>query len=174
MPSRKISDTENKLLILHAVNRLGAVTEQQLLTFMVENEFMDYIALRLGLSELMEAGLLREVSHDLGQLYALTGKGHDALHMFRARIPHSRLMMLDQIADEWHVRFRREKQMLADFEKLPDGNFQVRLRLQERGSDLLDLKLNVPTHAQAQGFADAWIDRAGEVYSAVLKALSGE
>ena len=174
MPNRKVSDTENKLLILHAVNRLGAVTEQQLLTFMVENEFMDYIALRLGLSELMEGGLLREISHDLGLLYALTGKGHDALHMFQTRVPHSRLTMLDELADEWRVRFRREKQMLADFEKLPDGSFQVRLRLQEQGEDLLDLKLNVPTHTQAQKFADAWIAKAGYVYSAVLKALSGE
>ena len=49
---RHPSETENKLLLLHAIDRLGSATSQQLLTFVVENELMDYISLQLGLAEL--------------------------------------------------------------------------------------------------------------------------
>ena len=78
---RHPSETENKLLLLHAIDRLGAATSQQLLSFVVENELMDYISLQLGLAELDESGFLRKQPHALGTLYALTGKGHDALMM---------------------------------------------------------------------------------------------
>ena len=57
---RHPSETENKLLLLHAIDRLGAATSQQLLTFVVENELMDYISLQLGLAELDESGFLRK------------------------------------------------------------------------------------------------------------------
>mgnify|MGYP003770843467 CR=1 FL=1 len=168
---RRPTDIENKLLLLYAIDRLGAVTAQQLLLFMVENDFMGYISLQLGLAELDEAGLLRKQKHALGTLYALTGKGRDALSMFQRRVPHSRLSGIDEIAGDWRLRFRREKQMLADFQKKENGEYLVRLRLLEREEHLLDLKLSVPTHDQAQRFCDAWIEQAAGIYAHIMRAL---
>lgn len=171
---RHPSETENKLLLLHAIDRLGAVTAQQLLSFVVENELMDYISLQLGLAELDEAGFLRKQAHALGMLYALTGKGHDALMMFRKRVPLSRLSGIDKIADVWRTRFRREKQMLSTFEKRGDSDYEVRLRLLEQGSDLLDLRVSVPSHEMAQRFSDAWEARAGQIYETIMRSLGEE
>lgn len=171
---RHPSETENKLLLLHAIDRLGAATAQQLLAFVVENELMDYISLQLGLAELDEAGFLRKQPHALGTLYALTGKGHDALLMFKKRVPLSRLAEIDKNADVWRARFRREKQMLSTFEKKGESDYEVRLRLLERGCDLLDLRVSVPSHEIAQRFADAWETRAGRIYETVMHALGDE
>ena len=171
---RHPSETENKLLLLHAIDRLGAATSQQLLSFVVENELMDYISLQLGLAELDESGFLRKQPHALGTLYALTGKGHDALMMFRKRVPLSRLAEIDEHAEEWRARFRREKEMLSNFEKRGEKDYVVRLRLQERGCDLLDLRLCVPSRAMAQQFSDEWEKRAGRAYEALMHALGDD
>lgn len=168
---RRPSDTENKLLLLYAIERLGAVTAQQLLQFMVDNELMDYISMHLALAELDEAGHVRKEKHALGTLYALTGKGHDILDMFSARIPYSRHSHIDEIATVWKRRFRREKQMLSDFSKKDNGEYSVRLRLLENDADILDLTMNVPTREHAQRFCDAWIAQAASIYSHIMHSL---
>lgn len=168
---RKPSDTENKLLLLHAIDRLGAVTAEQLLVFVVEQNLMDYIALQLCLAQLDEAGLLKKQAHPLGALYALTGKGRDSLLMFQARVPHSRLDRINQAADDWRHRFRREKQMPATFQKKPDGSYHVCLRLLEDDEELLSLNISVPTHANAQQFSDAWQVQATALYAQIMQSL---
>lgn len=171
---RRPSETENKLLLLHAMDRLGAVTAEQLLVFMVENQQMDYVSLQLGLAELNEAGLVRKRSHPLGALYALTGKGRDSLSLFEKRVPHSRLQTVNEQAAQWRQRFRREKQMLAGFDKLASGDYAVRLRLLENDEDLLDMTLSVPTHEHAQRFCDEWIAQASSIYAYIMHALGEE
>lgn len=168
---RKPSDTENKLLLLHAIDRLGPVTAEQLLVFMVENEQMGYVSLQLGLAELTDGALIRKKNHPLGALYALTGKGHDALAMFRERIPYSRLSLVDEKASAWRQRFRREKQMLADFRKMDNGEYRVELCLLENEENLLDIAISVPTHAHAQRFCDTWIAKATSVYAHIMHTL---
>ncbi len=174
MIARRPSGTENKLFMLRAIERLGAVTAEQLLVFMVENEYMDYISMQLGLAELVEAGLLKREKHQLGALYALTGKGRDALSMFGEKVPHSRRAAIDEVADRWRLRFRREKQMLSDIQRGENGEYVVRLRLLEKGYDLLDLRVSVPTNAQAQRFARAWIEKATGIYAHVVHSLGEE
>lgn len=171
---RTPSDTENKLLLLHAIERLGAVTAEQLLVFMVDNEQMDYITLQLGLAELDDAGLLRKQKHPLGTLYALTGKGHDALALFRARVPHSRLSTVDERAAIFRRRFRDEKQILANFAKCEDGDYTVTLRLLENERDLLHMDISVPSHEHAQRFCDAWMAQASTIYAHIMHTLGDE
>jgi len=167
---RRPSDTENKLLLLYAIDRLNAVTAQQLLLFMVENDFMDYIALQLSLAELVDARLLRKRTHAAGALYSTTREGLDTLAMFQNKLPPSLLAAIDGIAEAWRLRFRREKQMLSEFSQ-KDGAFEVRLRLLEWDADLLDMRLSVPMRKQAQRFCDAWIAQAPSIYAYIMHAL---
>ena len=168
---RVLTDTENRLLLLYAVERLGAVTAEQLLVFMVESDQMGYIPLQLGLAALVDAGLVRKRKHPLGTLYAITGAGRDALSMFEARLPRSRRAAVEDAKAVFKRRFRREKQQLAEFFKRDDGSYTVRLRLLERDADLLCLDISVPTHAHAQRFCDAWQAEASGVYAHIMRTL---
>lgn len=168
---RQPSDTENKLLLLHAIDCLGAVTAEQLLQFVVENDQMDYISLQLFLSDMVESGLLRRQKHHLGELYGLTDEGQAALALFRERVPHSRLASVAESAALWRERFSREKQMVADFSKKANGEYIVYLRLLEKSEALLQMEISVPTHTHAQRFCDAWVARAPEIYAGIMHSL---
>lgn len=171
---RRPSDLENKLLLLYTLEKLGPVTANQLLAFMAENGLMEYIPLQLGLAELMEAEHVKPEPHAAGQLYKLTAKGRDSLALFEGRLPYSVVRQIEERLDPWKRRFRRERQMLADFDKLENGEYRVRLRLLEWGSETLDLAIIVATGRQAQQFCDAWIHKAGDVYAHIIHSLGGE
>lgn len=174
MPSRQPSMTEQKLVTLYALDRLGPTTAVQLLRFMVENELMDYIALQLSTAELEEMGLLRKLPHALGALYAPSAKGYDTLKLFHSRIPHSRAMLMDGIAQEWKRRFSEEKQVLADWEETPSGEYVARLRLLEGELSLLDVRVSLPTREQASRFCQRWPRTANQVYAQLMQALGDD
>jgi hypothetical protein len=132
---------------------------------------MSFISMHIALAGLDDAGLLRKQNHALGTLYAINGKGRDTLEMFVERVPYSRRCLVDTIAEGWRVRFRREKQILADVTPQPSGDFAVRLRLLEYDQALLDLSVSVPTSAQAYRFRNAWMAQAGGVYAYIMHAL---
>ncbi len=169
--NRRIPEVENKLIILYAINQLGSVTQQQLLTFMVENEFMNYIDLSIGLSELFDAGLLCKTDHCLGMLYSLSDLGRESLDMFLQRVPHSKIHLLEEATGCWRGRFQKEKQVLSDYAKQDDGSYLVRLQLQEHGQDLFDLHMLVPNREDAQMITEQWSDRADTVYRSVYSAF---
>lgn len=174
MTNRQPSMTEQKLVTLYALDRLGPTSALQLLRFMVDNELMDYIALQLAIAELDEMGLLRKLPHALGALYAPSAQGYEALDLFRNRIPHSRVTLIDKIALSWKRRFREEKQVLSDWEKTPAGEYLVHLKLLESELPLLEMTLSLPTREQASLFCERWPDAAGELYATMMRALGEE
>ena len=166
--------TEQKLVTLYALDRLGPTTAVQLLRFMVENELMDYIALQLSTAELDEMGLLRKLPHALGALYAPSAQGYEALKLFHSRIPHSRATRIDEIAPEWKRRFREEKQVLADFETTPSGEYVAHLQLFEGELPLFDARVSLPTREQASRFCRRWPQAANELYAHFMQVLGEE
>lgn len=68
MRRRAIPDSENRLLILYAMERLGPAADSQLLQFMVDCELMNYFSLQLGLSQMEDQGNIRRVNHPQGPL----------------------------------------------------------------------------------------------------------
>ncbi|MBQ8537530.1 MAG: DUF4364 family protein [Clostridia bacterium] len=171
MIDRKVSPMEHKLLILYTIKQLGSVTNLQLLQFMVDNQFMDYMTLQLALGEMLETGQLEMLPHALGALYQLTPQGKEALSMFVKRVPYSRRKAAQEAARAWKRRFELEQQLLSDFEKRPDGQFDLSLSLLENGSPQMLIHLVLPAWNMADCFARAWPKQAQAIYAHILQAL---
>ena len=174
MINREPTLTDQKLLVLCALDHLGQVTALQLLRFMVENDLMDYIALQLATAELDEMGLLRKAPHALGTLYAPSAQGSEALVLFGTRLPHSRRAQIAAIADDWRHRFRQEKQVLADWTQTPTGEYAVHLRVLEQELPLLEMTLSLPTREQASMFCARWPANATALYAQLMRTLGEE
>ncbi len=174
MQARKVSDVENKLLLLLAVEQLGPATSLQLLQFFVENDLMDYITLQLALGELLQGGQLSNKPHVLGTLYALTGAGRDTLSLFANRLPYSLAQRIRTPAAGWRIRFQREKQMPASFSRREDGLFALHLQLMEKDLPLMDLTAALQTWEEADLFSRRWPDRAEAVYGYLMQSLGGD
>ena len=168
--SHRPTPTENRLILLLMLEKLGACSAQQLLALTTEGEIMDYIELQIGLGDLTEAGMLRTREHEIGKLYSLSQSGRETLAMFLGHIPNSRRERVETLCAAWKERVSREKHVLSDWREEGDG-FVVRLRLLEQDMTLMDLRLNVPTRAQAGIMCKRWSDCAGDIYAGLMHSL---
>ncbi len=174
MISRKTPDLENKLLILFAVDELGPLTSLQLLQILAEYNLMDYITMQLTLGDMMATGHLSSIPHALGPLYTLSSEGRESLALFLHRLPHSMRALIHDAVPEWKPRFARETQMLADFHRREDGKYDLRLRLMEKDSSLLDMTLVLPSRDMADQLSRRWQEAAPAFYGYLMKELGDD
>lgn len=163
--------TENKLLMLYAINLLGPVTNEQALRFFVENDYMDYIDLQLSLAELADGGLLLMSAEPLGRTYSLSGLGKDAVRFFQREVPASRLASVDERYPQWRETFVRESRVFADYDRGPAGDMVVRLAARENGVLLFEMNISVPGKNEAKAVCDRWQERSDEIYAQVMRLL---
>ena len=172
MERKHIPETENRLIILYALRRLGPVTAMQLLQAMAESDLMNYITMQLALSDMEQQGQISMQAHPLGHLIELTGEGDYILDSFVRRIPASRRAVIDNCAEEWKQRFQTEQMAPAESFTLPDGRMCIHLRLLDQAATLMDLMLYLPTGLSFTLLPERWRACVQAVYSTVLAHLT--
>ncbi len=161
-----------KLELLYCFDRLGPLTSQQALRFVVEAELMNYIDVQLALAELTEAGLIVALGDEAVRAHRLTGRGRQTLAFFETRIPAERRVAIDQAVPKWRDVFRRERQISADFAPgLSSSEYIVHMSAHENERLLFDVQLSVVSREQAAAACEAFRERAADVYEALTKLL---
>lgn len=171
MERRHVPDSEQKLVILYALHKLGAVTGMQLLQFLVEEDLMNYFAMQLNLCEMQEQGQISERKHPFGTLLEVTEEGLFTLESFDQRIPASKRDQIDSVCDIWRGLFITEQQTLAESFPLSDGGLCVRLRLLEGETALVDLLITLPEVTSITLLPQRWRSGAPEIYSVLSQSL---
>lgn len=172
MERKHVPESENKLIILYALRRLGPATAMQLLQFLVEQDLMNYFTMQLNLADMEEQGQIISRLHPLGSLMELTDEGAYAIESFEHRIPVSRRNLIDREAAAWQERFRQEQLAPADSFSLQDGSLCLRLRLLEGSSSLMDILLTLPGDSSFTFLQARWRAAAQAVYNAVTLSLA--
>lgn len=166
--------TENKLLMLYSLDKLGGVTNDQAIRFFLENELMDYIDIQLSLAELTDGNLLQATQEPLGRTYALTGFGRDAIGFFAYLVPISRRSAVDELAPRWREVFMRETQVFASYDKALNGDIMVRLAARDRGVLVFEMNISVASHDEAELLCRRWRRDSAKVYAQVIRTLTAE
>lgn len=97
MERQSIPPAENKLLLLFIIIRMGAMDDQSLERFVLENGLMGYMEARLALAELLEAGLLQALDDQPPRVYLITGDGTKTLELFQTKLPYSRRSKVEEL-----------------------------------------------------------------------------
>ncbi len=174
MERRHIPETENRLIILYTLRRLGPVTAMQLLQAMAESDLMNYITMQLSLSDMESQGQITQRAHPLGNLIEITGEGDYILRSFEKRIPASRRTMIDERAEGWQQRFATEQMAPAESFTLPDGRTVIHLRLLDKAATLMDLMLYLPAGKGLTLLPERWHGCVQVTYSTVLAQLTAD
>ena len=174
MERKHIPETENRLVILYTLKKLGPVTAMQLLQAMAEGDLMNYITMQLALSDMESQGQITMRAHPLGNLIELTGEGDYILRSFEKRIPASRRQIVDDRADGWKDRFLTEQMAPAEAFTLPDGRTVIHLRLLDKAATLMDLMLYRPAGSSLTLLSEKWRGCVQVTYSTVLAHLTAD
>ena len=174
MERKHIPETENRLIILYTLRRLGPVTAMQLLQAMAEADLMNYITMQLALSDMESQGQITQRAHPLGNLIEVTGEGDFILRSFEKRIPASRRALIDEYAADWRDRFATEQMAPAESFTLPDGRTVIHLRLLDKAATLMDLMLYLPAGKTLTLLPERWRACVQVTYSTVLAHLTAD
>ena len=174
MERKHIPETENRLIILYTLRRLGPVTAMQLLQAMAEADLMNYITMQLALSDMESQGQITQHAHPLGNLIEITGEGDFILRSFEKRIPASRRALIDERADGWRDRFLTEQMAPAEAFTLPDGRTVIHLRLLDQAATLMDLMLYLPAERSFTLLPERWRGCVQATYATVLAHLTAD
>lgn len=161
-----------KLMVLHMLSRVQfPLTTAQISSFMLDQEYTDYLTLQQIFSELDEAGMIRRSTVHNRTLLHLTEEGRSTLQYFGSRISDATKEDIDLFLRENEMTLRNEVSVQADYYKATSGEYEARLLAKDRGINLIELTLSVPTKEIAAAVCDHWQSRNQEIYKYIVQQL---
>lgn len=161
-----------KLIVLYMLNKLEfPLTNGQISEFILEKGYTTYFTLQQAISEMVEAGFIREESTHNRTLYHLTDEGRETIRYFSNNISAAIREDIDTYMAEKNYQLKNEVSMKADYYKINSREFAVRCQIVENESPLIDLTVTVPSEHEAIHVLNNWTTKSQAVYAAVMQNL---
>ena len=161
-----------KLIILYLLSKVNfSLSNSQITDFILGKEYTDYLTLQQALSELIEVKLIHVEASAKNSLYQITTEGEETLGYFENRISDQIKEDIIEYIKQNGYELYNERSVLADFEKNSQNEYNVRCRVMEKKSALLDLTLTVPTLEDAETVCRNWEKQSQPLYSYIVNEL---
>ena len=161
-----------KLIILSMLERVDfPLTNAQISDFILTKEYTNYFTLQQVLSELVETELLEENTVRNSTYYHVTEKGKETLNFFGHMVSEAIHEDMDTYFRANAIALRDEMAVRADYYENNHEEYNVRLRVMEKESAVIDLTLSVPTESQANSICDNWKKKNQKLYAYLMQEL---
>ena len=174
LPNRQRPLAEAQLVILYLLDRLDSATDANLLDFLTEAELMNYLEMMPALGRLSQEGAISETAEGAYRRYTVNESGTELLHLYGSRIPYSVREAIDIRLPQWREALRAERDYQADMAQTPRGDFEVSLRMMERGRAVMSVSVSLPSSEIASKLCKRWRSEGGEVFRTLLRPLLEE
>lgn len=161
-----------KLIVLYMLDKVDfPLTNGQISEFILDKEYTSYFTLQQAISEMVEAGFIREEATHNRTMYHLTEEGTSTIQYFHSNISPAIREEINTFLNEKAYELKSEVGVRADFYPTNTGEFHVRCQIIEGDSPLIDLTLSVPTKEEAISVANNWTKRHQEIYAQIMMNL---
>ena len=161
-----------KLIILYMLEKVDfPLTNGQISEFILEKGYTSYFTLQQAISEMVEAGFIREESTHNRTMYHLTEDGMETIQFFKSNISPAIRKDIDMFLKEKAYELKNQVGVKADYYPNGKNEFSVRCRICEGDATLMDLTLSVPTEKEAISVATNWNKRHQEIYAQIMANL---
>lgn len=161
-----------KLMILFMLKKINySMTGAQISDFMLEHGYTTYFVLQETLSALEEAGYVHGEKIANATYYTITPEGEQTIGYFQNRISAPIREEITGYLKENRLRILGEEAVMADYYRNTDGEFDARLWIREKKSNLMHLTITVPDEMQAQAICLQWKKKSEDIYAYLMKEL---
>ena len=166
------SFTLYKLIVLYMLDKVDfPLTNGQISEFILDKGYTSYFTLQQAISEMVDAGFLREETTHNRTLYHLTQDGAETISFFRNNISSAIKDDINNFLYEKSYDLKNEVSVKADYYQTKSLEYAVRCQILENGVSLIDLTLTVPTVDEATTVANNWSKKNQEVYAQIMGSL---
>ena len=161
-----------KLIVLYMLDRVTfPLTTAQISDFILGKEYTNFLTLQQVFSELTDTGLIEARSANNRTHLTITSEGTETLHFFENRINDAIKQDINTYFRENEYTLRNEVSVLGDYYKSTSGEYEAHLVAKDRGVNLVDITLSVPTEDMAATICDNWQKKNEEIYQYLIGEL---
>ena len=174
MQTSTTDSTLSKLILLFVFDKMEVPISEDTVIDMcaMANDWLPQIECKPILLSLLDAGFIYKVpSNHSDAHYTITPEGRECLAHFFVRIPTSTREQISEFVKTNKFKYRRKQEYLSDYFKNADGTYTVVVKIVEPTSQVLELKLNVPSRHTAKWINKQWDEKAPQVYAALYDIL---
>ena len=164
--------TLSKLIVLYMLNQVDfALTKAQIFDFILEKDYSDYFTLQQATFELTESKFIESTSTHSQTLLKITPEGKDTLKFFANRLSEGLKRDINDYLTESRMQIYNELSVITNYYKTSNGDYIADLSAREKTSDLINIKINMPTEEAAEAVCDHWKQQSQDIYSFLLEKL---
>lgn len=161
-----------KLIVLYMLNRVTfPMTTAQVSDFVLEREYTNFLTLQQVINELTDAGLISSETIRNRTHLSITDEGRNTLSFFQNRINEAIKQEISTYFRENEFSLRNEVSVLGDYYKSTSGEFEAHLVAKDKGINLVDITLSVPTEEMAAAICDNWQKKNEGIYKYLVEQL---
>lgn len=161
-----------KLIVLYMLNRVTfPLTTAQISDFILEKEYTNFLTLQQVITELTEAEMVSSKSILNRTHLGITPEGQNTLRYFENRIGDAIKQDIENYFKEKEFTLRNETAVQADYYKSTSGEYEARLIAKDRGIDLINIILSVPTEELASSICNNWQKKNQAIYQQLIQEL---
>lgn len=161
-----------KLIVLYMLDKLDfPLTNGQISEFILDKGYTTYFTLQQAISEMVEAGFIREETTHNRTYYHLTEDGNDTIKFFRNNISSAIQKDINSFLAEKRYELKNEISVKADYYQISTLEYAVRCQIIENDAPLIDMTLTVPTKEEATSIANNWNKKNQEIYAQIMANL---
>lgn len=161
-----------KLIVLYMLNRVSfPLTKAQVCDFLLGKEYTGFLTLQQAISELEDAGLISTRSLQSRTHLLITDAGKETLDFFGNRVSDAIKADVDAYLRENELELRNEVAIQASYYRSTSGEYEAQLIAQERGNELVSIRLAVPLEEMAVSICDNWQKKNQEIYRYLTEML---
>lgn len=161
-----------KLIVLYMLDNVDfPLSKAQIFDFILTKEYTNYFTLQQAMCELSDAEFVATESMHSVTLLLITDKGRDTLKYFQGRIADGIKNDVSEYLIENKVELHNEVSITSNYYRIGAGEYVAELSAREKSSELITLKLNVPSEEAAESICENWKKQCQEIYSYLLSNL---
>ena len=147
------------------------MTTAQVSDFILEKEYTNFLTLQQVINELTNASLISSETIRNRTHLSITPEGLETLTFFENRISDAIKFDINEFFRENEYTLRNEVSVLGDYYKSTSGEYDAHLIVKERGVNLVDLTMSVPTEEIAASICDNWQRKNQDIYQYLISEL---
>lgn len=161
-----------KLILLYLFEEAGlALSMGEIEEILLEQEILELFLISKNLGELVENGLIDEITDGEITLYRLNPIGSESLGAFRDKLNDYHRAKLDLSVNLFKRKRSKEKFINAGYRKVDSDETIVECEINENEKPLIKLELRVPSNEEAERICQSWNNKGVDLFQEILKIL---
>lgn len=147
------------------------LTYSQISNFILEKEYTNFMTLQQVISDLQDAELVKTDTQMNRTYFSITAEGQDTLSYFGNRIGDAIINDINVFLTEKHIELKNEASITANYYKAASGSYNAELAAREKDTELINIRLSVPSEELAEAVCNSWYNKNEEIYKYLMAAL---